>query len=153
MNDCQRYRLFYSGVEYEGNKNWIFIIIIDWLGCIGLVDEVEKTKIDGLVLATTNFDRRWKDENLVIMNMSSYGAMDFAPKIYIKINMQTWAHELSKLIKQRYVPTSLEERGPVMMYLFVWIIIGLETKQISLHMRCFTLNNHFDGGHCSLCFW
>lgn len=83
IRQYQKLEVVYKWVKNLKNKP-DFVIIIDWKFMSKFVDEVEKTKIDNLVLATTNFDRRWKDENIVMMNMSSYGAMDFAVKYILK---------------------------------------------------------------------
>ncbi len=42
-------------------------------------------------------------------------------------------HELDVLIQQRYVPTEAERKRAVMMYFFVWIMIVLDKKSISMY--------------------
>ncbi len=61
-----------------------FVIIVDGVFMSKFVNEVEKMKIDNLVLSTTNFNRRWKDENLVLMNVNSYDSLDFVLKYILK---------------------------------------------------------------------
>jgi len=61
-----------------------FVIIVDGVFMSKFVDEVVKMRIDNLVLSTTNFNRRWNEENLVLMNVNSYNSLDFVLKYILK---------------------------------------------------------------------
>lgn len=69
---------------YEGVKNLKakpdLVVVIDGSLSKGIVKELAKTKIDNVVLASTDFDIWWDESSLLMMNMQSYTALDFAMK-------------------------------------------------------------------------
>jgi ribosomal protein S2 len=69
----------YKGVKNLEKKPDI-VIIIDWKYLEKFVHEVEVTGIDNIVIATTNFNRWWNEDNLIIANTNSYESLDFILK-------------------------------------------------------------------------
>lgn len=61
-----------------------FVIIVDGVFMSKFVNEVVKMKIDNLILSTTNFNRRWNEDNLILMNVNSYNSLDFVLKYILK---------------------------------------------------------------------
>lgn len=69
----------YKGVKSLRKKPEL-VIIVDGMFMAKFVDEVEKTKMDNIIMSNTNFDRRWNEDNLVLMNLNYYDALDVALK-------------------------------------------------------------------------
>lgn len=67
----------YEGVKWLKNKPDL-VVVIDGSLTSGLVDELEITKIENIVLASTDFSRWWNEEDLLMMNMQSYKSLDYA---------------------------------------------------------------------------
>jgi len=49
-----------------------------------LVDEIEKTNTDNIIVTSTDFDRWWKEENLVMANVSFYDSMKLVLEYILK---------------------------------------------------------------------
>lgn len=67
---------------YKGAKNLRkkpdLVIVVDGKSMMKFVKELDKTGIDNIVIASTNFDT-WRDkDSLVIANVDSYKSLDFA---------------------------------------------------------------------------
>lgn len=60
------------------------VIIIDGKYMSKFVDEIVKTRIDSIVLASSDFDRWWNEESLVITNVSFYESLKFALEYMLK---------------------------------------------------------------------
>jgi len=54
-----------------------FVIVVDWVLMASLAKEIDITGVDSVVLASSNFNKRWK-WSLVVMNMQSYKSVAFA---------------------------------------------------------------------------
>lgn len=67
----------YEGVKALKNKPDL-VIVVDGFLTSGLIAELELSGIDSIVLASTNFNKWWNHDSLVMMNMQSYQALDFA---------------------------------------------------------------------------
>lgn len=77
--ELKKVELVYKGVKSLQKKPEL-VIVVDGAYNAKFVDELEKTWIDNVVLASTNFDRWWKDENLVMTNVSYYDSLDLVLK-------------------------------------------------------------------------
>jgi len=68
---------------YKGVKNLTkkpdLVIIVDGTFLSKFVDEIIKTGVDGIVLASTDFNK-WLDDKLVIMNTNGYLSVPFVLK-------------------------------------------------------------------------
>lgn len=67
---------------YKGAKNLRkkpdLVIVVDGKSMMKFVKELDKTGLDNIVIASTNFDT-WRDkDSLVIANIDSYKSLDFA---------------------------------------------------------------------------
>lgn len=71
--------MVYKWVKNLKNKPWL-VIIVDWMYMSKFVDEVEKLKIDNIIIASTNFNRWWDDNCLITSNVNSYSSVDFVLK-------------------------------------------------------------------------
>ena len=67
----------YEGVKWLKNKPDL-VIVVDGALTHGLIAELEITKIDNIVFASTDFNKWWKEEDLLMMNMQSYKSLDYA---------------------------------------------------------------------------
>jgi len=57
------------------------VVVVDWGMMKNFINEIEKKdNIEGIIIAWTNFDRRWEDDNLIIWNIWSYRSIDFILK-------------------------------------------------------------------------
>lgn len=56
------------------------VIIVDWMYMAKFVDEVEKMKIDNIIIASSNFNRFWDASNLIVSNVNSFSSVDFVLK-------------------------------------------------------------------------
>lgn len=66
---------------YKGAKNLRkrpdLVIVVDGKSMMKFVKELDKTGIDNIVIASTNFDTRWNKDNLVIANVDSYQSLNY----------------------------------------------------------------------------
>jgi hypothetical protein len=54
------------------------VIVIDWKMMDSFLNELTKqTNIDSIIIAWTNFHRRWKEDSQIIANIWSYKSIDF----------------------------------------------------------------------------
>lgn len=60
------------------------VVVIDWMYMSKFVDEAKRVKTDSIIFASTNFDRWVNEDSLVVMNMNSYDALDFALNYILK---------------------------------------------------------------------
>ena len=70
---------------YKGVKNLTkkpdLVIVVDGQMMSGLINEITKqTDMDNIIIAGTNFSRRWDENNLIITNIGSHKGMDFVLK-------------------------------------------------------------------------
>jgi len=56
------------------------VIVVDAQMMKSFVDEVVKEKIDNILVATSNFSRRWAEDCLLMANIGSYKSIDFVLK-------------------------------------------------------------------------
>lgn len=60
------------------------VIVVDWMHMMKFVKEVEKTKIDSIVLANSNFNKWWDETKLVMCNTNAYESLDFVLQYILK---------------------------------------------------------------------
>ncbi len=53
-----------------------YVIVLDGKMMDGFVREVRKSKIDNLIIANTDFEYRWGEDNLLMANTNSYSSVD-----------------------------------------------------------------------------
>ena len=73
----QRVEKVYEWVKNLKKKPDLVLVVDGWM-MSGFIDEIEVAGVDNIVLASSDFGRRWEDSNLIMMNMQSYGSLDFA---------------------------------------------------------------------------
>jgi len=56
------------------------VIVIGGSMLNNFIEELKKTKMDNIVIASSDFKNRWDDDNLIIANTESYKSMDFIMK-------------------------------------------------------------------------
>lgn len=71
--------LVYKGVKNLRNKPWL-VIIVDWMYMSKFVDEIEKLKMDSIVISSSDFNRFWNESNLIMANVNSYSSLDYIMK-------------------------------------------------------------------------
>lgn len=79
VRELKKVELVYKWVKSLQKKPDL-VIVVDGTYNAKFVDELEKTKTDNIVLASTNFDRWWKEESLVMTNVSYYDSLDLTLK-------------------------------------------------------------------------
>ena len=70
---------------YKGVKNLTkkpdLVIVIDGQMMDNLINEIVKQPdMDNLIIAGTNFSRRWDDNNIIVTNIGSHKSLDFVLK-------------------------------------------------------------------------
>ncbi len=75
--DLAKVERIYEGVKWLKKKPDL-VILVDGNLTKWLVAELEITGIDNVILASTDFNKWWNENSLVMMNMQSYQAVDFA---------------------------------------------------------------------------
>lgn len=60
------------------------VVVIDGYQMSKFVDELEKLSIDNIIISSTDFNRWWKDENLVISNVNYYESLMFVLNYILK---------------------------------------------------------------------
>lgn len=61
-----------------------FAIIVDGVSLSNFVDEVAKLKIDNIVVSSTDFNRYWDEDSLLISNINSYESLKTAMEYILK---------------------------------------------------------------------
>lgn len=61
----------YAGVKNLKKKPDL-VVIVDGKAMMKFVKELKKLDMDNVVIAGTNFDTRWPEENLVVINVDAY---------------------------------------------------------------------------------
>ncbi len=56
------------------------VVVVDGQMMSGFIEEIENKSIDSIVIASTNFSKFWKQENLVLANIGWYKSIDFVLK-------------------------------------------------------------------------
>lgn len=51
------------------------VIVIDGKAMMKFVKELKKLDLDNIVLAGTNFDTRWGEDRLVVLNVDAYKSL------------------------------------------------------------------------------
>ncbi|MEI7562420.1 MAG: 30S ribosomal protein S2 [bacterium] len=76
----ERVLKIYKGVRNLTKKPDL-VIIVDGQMMDGLINEITKQPdMDNIIIAGTNFSRRWDENNLIIANIGSHKSMDFVLK-------------------------------------------------------------------------
>lgn len=64
---------------YEGVKNLRkkpdLVIVVDGKAMMKFVKELKKLDLDNIVIAGTNFDTRWAEDKLVVLNVDAYQSL------------------------------------------------------------------------------
>lgn len=74
---------------YKGVKNLTkkpdLVIVIDGQMMDGLINEITKQPdMDNIIVAGTNFSRRWNDDNIIVTNIGSHKSLDFVLNTILK---------------------------------------------------------------------
>ncbi len=83
MKQLKKLKSVYNWVRNLKNKPDL-AIILDWVGLSNFVDEIDSLWLDNIVVASSNFNRYWKEENLLLSNLSSYESIKFAMEYILK---------------------------------------------------------------------
>ncbi len=75
----------YKGVKDLKSKPDL-VVLVDGKMLSKFVDEVEKVNAKSIVLANTDFDRYFDDQNLIVMNTKSQQSMSFVLKYIFWVN-------------------------------------------------------------------
>jgi len=73
----------YKGVK-KLTKKPDLIIVLDGQMMDSLINEVVKSKIDNIIIAGTNFSRRWDEDKILVTNIGSHKALNFVLQSIIK---------------------------------------------------------------------
>ena len=79
MRQLKKMEDIYKWVK-DLNKKPDLVIIIDWKYLEKFVHEIELTGVDNVVIANTDFNRWWNDDNLIMANTNSYESLDYILK-------------------------------------------------------------------------
>ena len=60
------------------------VIVVDGQMMDSLIDEITKTHTDNIIIAGTNFSRRWDEDKIIVTNIGSHKSLDFVLKSIIK---------------------------------------------------------------------
>ncbi len=71
----KKVEMIYKGVK-NLRKRPDLVIVVDGKSMMKFVRELDKTGLDNVVIASSNFDTRWDKNNLVIANVDSYQSLD-----------------------------------------------------------------------------
>ncbi|MEI8092136.1 MAG: 30S ribosomal protein S2 [bacterium] len=66
----------YKGVKNLSRKPDL-VIVVDGQMMDSLINEINKTAVDNIIIAGTNFSRRWDEENIIVANIGSHKSLDF----------------------------------------------------------------------------
>ena len=72
----------YKGVK-KLTKKPDLVIVVDGHMMDSLIDEITKTKTDNIIIAGTNFSRRWDEDKIVVTNITSHKGIEFVLKSII----------------------------------------------------------------------
>jgi ribosomal protein S2 len=75
LRNLKKVEATYKGVKNLSKKPDL-VVVVDGKLMSGLISEIEKTGVDNIIIASSNFDRYWKDENLIVANVNSYNSLD-----------------------------------------------------------------------------
>ena len=73
----------YKGVK-KLTKKPDLVIVVDGQMMDSLIDEIVKTKTDNIIIAGTNFSRRWDEDKIVVTNISGHKGLNFVLNTIIK---------------------------------------------------------------------
>lgn len=83
MRKLTRVLKIYKGVKKLTRKPEL-VIVVDGQMMDSLINEIVKSKIDNIVIAGTNFSRRWDEDKIIVTNIGSHKSLDFVLKSIIK---------------------------------------------------------------------
>ena len=72
----KKVEMIYKGVK-NLRKRPDLVMVVDGKSMMKFVKELDKTGLDNIVVASTNFDTRWNKDNLVIANVDSYNSLNY----------------------------------------------------------------------------
>jgi len=73
----------YKGVKKLTRKPDL-VIIVDGQMMDSVISEVQKSKIDNIVIAGTNFSRRWDEDKMILANVGGHKSLHFILQSIIK---------------------------------------------------------------------
>ncbi len=73
----------YKGVK-KLTKKPDLIVVVDGQMMDSLIDEITKTNIDNIIIAGTNFARRWDEQKIIVTNIVSHKGLHFVLNTLIK---------------------------------------------------------------------
>ena len=73
----------YKGVK-KLTKKPDLIIVVDGQMMDSLINEIVKSKTDNIIIAGTNFSRRWDEDKIIVTNIGSYKGLTFVLNAIIK---------------------------------------------------------------------
>lgn len=76
LRKLKKVEAVYEWVKNLKNKPDFIVVVCDKT-TNKFVDEIVNTRIDNLVIASTGFNRRWAQENLLVTNINNYKSMMF----------------------------------------------------------------------------
>ncbi len=79
MRQLRKMEYIYKWVK-DLEKKPDLVIVIDWKYLEKFVHEIELTGIDNVVIANTDFNRWWSEDNLIMANTNSYESIDYILK-------------------------------------------------------------------------
>lgn len=74
LRKLKKVQQVYKGVKNLKRKPDL-VIVVDGKAMMKFTKELQKLDLDNIVLAGTNFDSRWKEENLVVLNVNGYNSL------------------------------------------------------------------------------
>lgn len=74
LRKLKKVQQVYKGVKNLKKKPDL-VIVVDGKTMMKFTKELQKLDLDNIVLAGTNFDSRWKEENLVVLNVNGYNSL------------------------------------------------------------------------------
>lgn len=83
MRKLTRVLKIYKGVKKLTRKPEL-VVVVDGQMMDSLINEIAKSKIDNIVIAGTNFSRRWDEDKIIVTNIGSHKSLDFVLKSIIK---------------------------------------------------------------------
>lgn len=74
LRKLKKVQQVYKGVKNLKNKPDL-VIVVDGKAMMKFTKELQKLDMDNIVLAGTNFDSRWSEESLVVLNVNGYHSL------------------------------------------------------------------------------
>lgn len=76
LRQLEKMENIYKGVK-DLTKKPDLVIVVDGKYLEKFLHEIELTNVDNIVIANTDFNRWWKEDNLIVANTNSYESLDY----------------------------------------------------------------------------